>query len=188
VFVVKMVDEDTVLVGTTVDADKDMRKVPASARPGIKELTKGRKPGDILARLDIDPYYRSFRNVSTHVLAPKLDEASIRAALKAGHAFVAHDWMGDATGFRFEAVDARGRHKAIQGDEVARGDGVTLTAKLPLPTYVRLLRHGREVAKSEGKSEFEFAVTEPGAYRLEAWLRLDGEYRPWVFSNPIYVK
>jgi hypothetical protein len=53
---------------------------------------------------------------------------------------------------------------------------------------VRLLRHGEEVATSEGKSEFEFTVTEPGAYRLEAWLKLDGEYRPWIFSNPIYVR
>ena len=52
-----------------------MRKITATLRPGIKEMTKGHKPGDILARLDIDPYFRSFRNSSTHVLAPKLDEA-----------------------------------------------------------------------------------------------------------------
>ena len=61
-------------------------------------------------------------------------------------------------------------------------------AKLPLPAFVRLVHHGTEVAKTEGKSEFEFAVTEAGAYRLEAWLKLDGEMRPWIFSNPIYVR
>jgi hypothetical protein len=32
------------------------------------------------------------------------------------------------------------------------------------------------------------AVTWPGAYRLEAWLELDGEFRPWIFANPIYVR
>jgi hypothetical protein len=53
---------------------------------------------------------------------------------------------------------------------------------------VRLLRHGKEVAKADGKSEFEFAVKEAGAYRLEAWLELDGELRPWIFANPIYVR
>ena len=63
-----------------------------------------------------------------------------------------------------------------------------LLAKLPLPAYVRLLRHGKEVARSEDTSEFEFAVKEAGAYRLEAWLRLDGELRPWILSNPIYVR
>lgn len=188
VFVVKMVDAQTVLLGTNVDADDKMRKVTAAARPGIKELTRGRNAGDVVARLDFDPYYRSFRNSSTHVLAPKQEEPAIRSALKAGHAYVAHDWMCDATGFRFEAADARGEPVAGMGDEVKRSDGLKLTARLPLPAYVRLLRHGREVAKSEGTAGFEYAVTEPGAYRLEAWLKLDGEWRPWIYANPIYVK
>jgi hypothetical protein len=188
VFIVKVVDAGTVLIGTNVDPDDKMRKVTSEARPGIKELTKGKKAGDVVARLDFDPYYRSFRNVCTHVLAPKLDEPSIRAALKAGHAFVSHDWMGDATGFRFEAVDAQAKQLATMGEEVKLSDGLKLTAKLPLPASVRLLRHGKEVAKCEGKADFEFAVKEAGAYRLEAWLKLDGEWRPWVFSNPVYVK
>jgi hypothetical protein len=177
-----------VLVGTNVDADDKMRKVTAGLRPGIKEMTRGHKAGDVLARLDFDPYYRSFRNASTHVLAPKLDEPAIRSALKAGHAYVSHDWMGDATGFQFEAVDAAGKRLAGTGDEVRLSDGLKLTARLPLPAYVRLMHRGREVAKSEGKAEFEYAVKEAGAYRLEAWLKLDGEWRPWVFSNPVYVK
>jgi hypothetical protein len=188
VLVVKMVDVATVLVGTNVDEDKAMRKVTAALRPGIKDMTRGRKPGDVLARVDLDPYVRSFRNSSTHVLAPTLDEPAVRAALKAGHAFVAHDWMCDATGFRFGASDSGGRRVALMGDEVALADGLKLTAALPLPAYVRLLRHGREVAASEGRAEFEFAVTEVGAYRLEAWLRLDGELRPWVLANPVYVR
>ena len=69
VFIVKMVDAETVLLGTNVDPDDKMRKVTADVRPGIREMTKGRKPGDVLARLDIDPYFRSFRNSATHVLA-----------------------------------------------------------------------------------------------------------------------
>lgn len=188
VFVVKMVDEQTVLLGTTVDDDAKMRKVTAAARPGIKEMTKGRKAGDVLARVDFDPYYRSFRNASTHVLAAKLDEPTLRAALKAGHAYVAHDWMCDPTGFRFVAKGRDGKHVGILGDEVKRADGLTLAAALPVPAHVRLLRHGVEVATSAGKAEVAFAVTEPGAYRLEAWLELDGEVRPWVFTNPIYVR
>lgn len=188
VFLVKMVDESTVLLGTNVDADDKMRKINAALRPGIKEMTKGRKAGDILVKLDVDPYYRSFRNSSTHILAPKLDERSIRAALKAGHAYVAHDWMCDATGFRFDAVGTDGKPAASMGDEVKFMEGLKLTAKLPLPAHVRLLRHGQIVAKSEGKPDFEFAVREPGAYRLEAWLQLDGEWRPWILANPIYVR
>ncbi|MBM3997621.1 MAG: histidinol phosphatase [Planctomycetes bacterium] len=188
IFLMKMVDSDTVLVGTNVDEDKKMQKITSEVRPGIKEFTKGRKPGDILVRIDADPYYRSFRNSATHVLAPKLDEPSLRAALKAGHAFVAHDWMCDATGFRFIASDSGDKEIGIQGDAVKLVDGLTLRAKLPLPAYVRLLRHGEEVAKVVGKADFAFTPKQAGAYRLEAWLTLDGEYRPWIFSNPIYLK
>jgi hypothetical protein len=188
IFLLKMVDEETVLLGTNVDTDEEMRKITAARRPGIKEMTRGGKRGDILAKLDFDPYFRSFRNASTHVLAPKLDEPTLRAALKAGHAFVAHDWMCDARGFRYDALDSHGKLAAIMGDELKLADGVKLTAKLPLPAYVRLLRHGEEVAKSEGKADFAFEVKERGAYRLEAWLKLDGELRPWIFSNPIYVR
>jgi hypothetical protein len=188
VFLVKMVDEQTVLLGTNVDEDRKMRKITAALRPGIKEMTRGRKAGDVLVRLDVDPYFRSFRNVCTHVLAPRLDEPAIRAALKAGHAFVAHDWMGDATGFRFVAQDARGKQVALLGDEVKWTEGLQLAATLPLPAHVRLLRHGKEVAKHQSKAEVAFTVKEPGAYRLEAWLELDGELRPWIFANPIYVR
>jgi hypothetical protein len=151
-------------------------------------MTRGRKAGDILVRLDVDPYSVAFKNSCTHVLAPRLDEPAIRAGLKAGHGYVAHDWMADPTGFRFGASDPGGKPVGIMGDEVKRMGGLKLTATLPLPAYVRLLRHGKEVAKSEGKAEFEFAVTEAGVYRLEAWLQLDGEYRPWIFANPIYVR
>jgi hypothetical protein len=188
ILIVKMVDAETVRVGTNVDPDDKMQTIKAALRPGIKEMTQGRKPGDILARLDVDPYYRSFRNVATHVLAPKLDEPAIRAALKAGHAYVAHDWMCDASGLRFEAVDAAGKVVAETGDEVKRAAGLKLSARLPAPARVRLMSQGKEVATAIGKAEFEFAVTEPGAYRLEAWLTLDGEERPWVFTNPIYVR
>jgi hypothetical protein len=188
VLLVKMVDADTVRIGTNVDPDEQMRKVTAAVRPGIRELTKGHQPGDVLARLDTDPYAVSFRNAATHVLAPRLDEPTLRAALKAGHAFVAHDWMGDATGFRFTASASRGGRAAMMGDEVPLANGLKLTARLPLPAHLRLLRYGKEVARSDGKAEWEFAVTGSGAYRLEAWLPLDGELRPWIFANPIYVR
>ncbi len=78
VLIVKMVDAETVRVGTNVDPDDQMRSVSAALRPGIRALTKGHNPGDVLARLDIDPYQRSFRNMSTHILARTLDEPSIR--------------------------------------------------------------------------------------------------------------
>ena len=188
VLVLKMVDEETVLLGTVVDKDDGMRKIKAGSRPGIKAMTQNHKPGDVLARVDLDPYERSFWNSSTHVLAPKLDELAIRSALKAGHAYVAHDWMCEATGFRYEALDADGKSAGIMGDELKYTEGLKLSAQFPLACQTRLLRHGVLVAETAAKERMEFPVKEPGVYRLEAWLTVDGEARPWIFSNPIYVR
>jgi len=190
VFIVKMVDEQTVLIGTIVDKDEDMRKVSASARPGILELTKNRNPGDVLARLDFDPYYRSFRNSSTHILAPELTEAGIRAALKAGHAYVSHDWMCDPTGFSFEAVqkNTSGQStRVLMGDEVKFTEGMKLFARFPLSCKTRLLMDGKVVAE-KNQAAVEHAVDGPGVYRIEGWLMVGGEVRPWIYSNPIYVR
>jgi len=128
--------------------------------------------------VDIDPYQRSFWNSSTHVLAPKLDEPALRSALKAGHAYVAFDWMCEATGFRFEAITADGKPLGIMGDELKYSEGLKLRAQFPLACQTRLLRNGVLVAETAGKDRAEFEVKEPGVHRLEVWLTVDGELRP----------
>jgi hypothetical protein len=184
VLVVKMLDENTILIGTIVDKDDGMRKVTAASRPAIREMTKGHKPGDILARADFDPYYRSFRNVTTHILASELTESAIRAALQQGHAYVSHDWMCDATGFSFVlALPA----PAIMGDETKLAAGQKMLARFPVACRIRLLRDGKVIADRESE-QLEYEIAGPGVYRVEGWLKLDGEDRPWVYSNPIYVR
>ena len=193
VLLVKMVDENTVKVGTNVDSDDQMRSLSAKVRPGIRELTKGRQKGDILARLDLDPYSRSFKNVSTHILAPELSEAALRAALCAGRAYVSHDWMCDPTGFRFEllaAADASSNPTRTETKRVAfMGDALELTKDLqllvefPAPCRIRLIKSGVIVAESVG-DRMEHAVSGPGVYRVEGWLESGGESRGWVYSNP----
>jgi hypothetical protein len=183
IMIVKMVDEETVLIGTNVDKDEQMRRVTAESRPGIREMTKGKKPGDILARADFDPYYRSFRDSTTHILAPELTESAIRSALKEGHAFVSHDWMCDATGFQFVVLPSG---NPIMGDEIKLETGQKLRARFPVQCHIRLLRNGKVIADSEA-DQFEYALEGPGVYRVEGWLKLDSEDRPWIYSNPIYV-
>jgi hypothetical protein len=190
VLIVKMVDQETVLIGTNVDKDEAMRRFTSAVRPGIAEMTRGRQPGDILARLDLDPYERSFRNCATHILAPELTESALRAALKAGHAYVAHDWMCEATGFRFEIAGggAADQPLAVTGDEVKFTAGMKLAAHFPVACQTRILRNGLQVFETKGADRAEFPLKEPGVYRVEGWLTLDGEARPWIFSNPIYLR
>jgi len=195
IFVVKMVDENTVRFGTNVDKDEDMRKATAGSHPGIRELAKHHKPGDELARADLDPYYRSFRNAATHILAPELTESAIRSALQSGHAFVSHDWMCDATGFSFVLS---GPARTIMGDEAKFAPRQNLLARIftarqklvarfPVACHIRLLRNGKAIADLE-RDQLEHTLAGPGVYRVEGWLKLDGEDRPWIYSNPIYVR
>jgi hypothetical protein len=196
ILILKMVDEQTVKVGTNVDSDDQMRSVSASARPGIRALTKGHRAGDVLARLDLDPYHRSFQNVSTHVLAPALNEEAIRAALRQGHVYVGHDWMCDPSGFRFELIsastvsggqDSDTARRVLMGDEATLSPGRTLVVQFPVSCHIRLLSQGKVVAERSGE-RLEHGVDAPGVYRAEGWLTLGGEERGWVYSNPIYVR
>jgi hypothetical protein len=184
-FVLKAASATSARLGTIVDKDEDMRAITTAQRPGLAFLLRGRRPGDTLARLDFDPYFRSFFNASTHALAPELTEESIRKAVAAGHVYVAHDWMGDPTGFRWAAYSG-GKLSGIMGDEV-RGEALLLRAELPLPARIRVIKVGAEWKMAEGR-HWEAAPAGPGVYRLEAWLSIDGEERPWVYSNPIYIR
>jgi len=94
VFSVTAIDENTVEVGYIASKPTTTR-VTADKVPGVAALVKGRKPGELIARLDFDPYERSLRYVSTHILAHELSEPAIGEALRRGHAYVAHDWLCD---------------------------------------------------------------------------------------------
>jgi hypothetical protein len=50
-----------------------------------------------------------------------------------------------------------------------------------------LLRNGKVVATHTGES-LDHPADGPGVYRVEAWLKLADEERPWIYSNPIYVR
>jgi hypothetical protein len=194
ILLMKMLDAETVSIGTNVDREAEMRKFTATQRPGIRALTAGHRPGDILARLDFDPYYRSFQNVSTHIFAPELTEGAIRSALSDGHAYVSHDWMCDPSGFFCELIreaptgaDQKPRSRVMMGDEAKFASGQKVMARFPVSCQIRLLNEGKVVVEKSGE-RLEFAIHAPGVYRVEGWLDVGGERRPWIYSNPIYVR
>lgn len=132
-----------------------------------------------------DPYAVSFRHSSTHILARELAEADIRASLAAGHVYVSHDWLCDPSGFSFVAQNNLGVFD--MGDTVPLTNNTRLEAHFPVPAKIKLIHNGSVVSEA-GDSKINFTVKEEGAYRIEAWLTVDGEDRPWIYSNPIYVR
>ena len=185
VFTVSVADGDAVEVGYITSRPTSTR-VTAGQAAGVSEMVKGRKAGDLIARIDLDPYERSLRYVTTHILAEKLAEGDVREALRRGHAYVAHDWLCDPSGFAFGEGEA-GRLRAVMGDTVALAKGPKLSAETPVRCTLKLFHNGVEI-KTAVSDRIEFEPKAAGVYRLEAWLTVDGEQRPWIYANPIYVR
>lgn len=184
VITVKVAAPDTVTLWLTGDKEPTFT-VNANRAPRIPELTKGKQIGDTIAVIDIDPYDRSLSYVTTHILARRLAESTVRQALQQAHVYVAHDWLCDPTGFAF-VVNKGTRQVGVMGDEVKFTTGLKLQVAAPVRGWIRLFRNG--VVVQEGKSDvMEFTVIEPGAYRAEVWLEVDGEWRPWIYANPIRI-
>ncbi len=139
--------------------------------------------GKRLLGIQLDPYAVSFRLVRLHVLIEQnkpLDATSLLEAVRAGHCFIGFDFLGDSSGFVFEASP-----EAIQGDEIKVGR--SLTIKTPLPSRVVLYKDGSVILDESGITSRVFTAVEPGVYRAEVYLPQLGN-RLWIISNPIYVR
>src|SRR5689334_8355807 len=141
----------------------------------------------------IFPYEFHFRAVNTHLFISQpltgdvpTDKKMIYEALAAGRCFIGYDLPASTRGFVFKA---RGlEQSAIMGEEISSRRGVTLQAHLPDPAEIRLLRDGKPIGIWRDSQACALSVSEPGAYRVEAWKNYLGTRRGWIFSNPIYVR
>ena len=121
--------------------------------------------------------------MTTHILAKQQTENAVREALKKSHAYVAHDWLCDPTGFAFIAKNNL-RQVGMMGDEVKLTAGLTFQIAAPTSGKIKLFRNGK-IVQEIVSDKLEFVVKEPGIYRAEVWLELDSEWRPWIYANTI---
>lgn len=191
--------EDTLLLLDTGHSDpkKKVAEIPLNLLTRtLLRLCFGKfQPGDQLFRLDLDPYERSSRFVNTHLLAKELTEPALLDAVRQGRAFVAFNLLADAKGFAFVAEG--GGRQVTMGDAIALTPDLTLRAEAPLPCKFTLYRNTKPLVTQDGKT-FEYAVTQPGKYRVEAAIGMPGEITfagdgvardmaPWIIANPIEV-
>ena len=76
--------------------------------------------GKKLLGIKLDPYEVSFRLVRLHVLIEEnkpLDETTLIEAVRAGHCFIGFDFLGDSSGFVFEAQSS---HFPISANATSR--------------------------------------------------------------------
>lgn len=142
------------------------------------------EPGRVLLHVQLDPYERMVRHVGTHVLAGGLTEPEIMEALGAGRAFVAFDSLADSRGFMWLAES--GEEQVVMGESLGWSEALRLRAYAPNECRFVVMRDGEPVVEVEGR-ELEWHPERPGNYRVEARLRVAGEWVPWVYSNPIRI-
>ena len=140
--------------------------------------------GATLWRWDADLYERSYHFVNTHLLAPKKTPGDLRTALEAGHAYVGFDSLVTASGFDF-SYQGPGV-KGLMGDQVRLEPGAVLEAQAPVPSLLRLIRNGQRITEQRGRS-LRYPVEQPGVFRVEAHLEVEGRLAPWIYANPIYI-
>lgn len=127
-------------------------------------------------------YREIFLTLSTHVLAERLDEAGVVAAIAAGRTYVSFDAFGEGAGFDFRAVDAQGVVH-VGGATVAAAPELTLQITTPAVGRIRLLRDGVEWHARTARTMVVHAPR-AGIYRVEV-AAAGGE--PWLFSSSIRV-
>ena len=133
------------------------------------------------------------RTINIHIFLDKeISKEFIKAkkevyrAMREGRLFIAHDKLCPARGFRFHFISENGSGLTM-GEEGGFEPG-SLMVELPTYGEIRLIKDGSLEKKWRGM-EAVYKVRKRGVYRIEVYQHvfLFG-WRPWIFSNPIYLR
>ena len=134
-------------------------------------------------------YKRNFHGVRTHLLIESplnsdLNESKrvVYKVLGSGHCFFAYDYEVDSRGFTFEVITDGER--LIMGDECKLHGKAELVINSPIPALIRLIKDGQVIIESKDTTKLVHETNECGVYRIEAI----HNGKPWVFTNPIYLR
>lgn len=132
--------------------------------------------------------------INTHVLLSSpltgdliTDKGLIYNSVREGSCFIAHDGLAPARGFTFSFNRERNGASLGMGQEAEFSKG-QLLIRIPRYGLIHIIRNGSLFARAYG-SELSKKISEKGVYRIEVFIRtqLCG-WRPWIFSNPIYLR
>ncbi|MPM61405.1 hypothetical protein SDC9_108263 [bioreactor metagenome] len=140
----------------------------------------------------IFPYAFHFSAINNHLLVDEAligdlakDEQMVYQALKNGSSFIGYDLPASTRGFSFTIMDDE--QEVSLGQTITIKKGATAKVRLPQKAEIRLLCNGKLLYQSRDNNVLAFPISEPGAYRVESYIRFMGKRRGWIFSNPIYV-
>ena len=146
--------------------------------------------------LNIKPFSYEYLlgTINTHILTHcplegdgKMDKDVIYNSLRQGRCFIAHDDIYPAKGFQFYFSRDTDKKRYGMGHEEKFGPGV-LVVKSPAHGLIKIIRNGSLFREAYGNG-LSARIYEKGVYRVEVFRKtpLFG-WRPWIFSNPIYLR
>jgi hypothetical protein len=110
----------------------------------------------------------------------------IVGALREGCLFIAHENLKTAAGFRFFYRDEKGSRVTM--GEAAPFKRGNLFVETPASGRISLVKDGVLLREWRGK-KVSFSVDEKGVYRVAVYRHVPFfGLRPWIFSNPIYLR
>ena len=183
-----------VLQGPREDTLKRWDDLNARGRVvGIGELDNHDTPYRIGGiTVNVFPFQKAFRFIRTHILvdAPLSGETgqdirTLLTALKRGRAYIAMEYFRDAKGFSLAIADTD--QEATVGDEFSLHEKAVLRVTIPDNGNIRVIKDGQLCSQACGTSIAQ-TVSRKGVYRVEVYAKVWGKYRPWIFSNPVYVR
>lgn len=138
-------------------------------------------------KVEIFPYKVHFKSLLTYVILPEpmskefdVAKRQLYDALRDCRAYGANLRWGAARQFSFSGKS--GAERTVSGGTLTNYREAKLEVQLPKAAQIRLIGNGKQLIETTGR-RLEFAVTQPGIYRVEAWLN----GRCWIFSNHIRV-
>ncbi|MDD5711635.1 MAG: hypothetical protein PHY31_02630, partial [Smithellaceae bacterium] len=158
---------------------------------GIGESDNHDTLSHVLGRtISVFPFVKAFRFVRTHIMTDKPlsgnkdDIPLLLKALRSGRAYVAQEYFRCSKGFSFSV--SSGSNDAAMGDRIPLHTNTIVHIQVPSVAKICLVRDGAYVAQ-EKRTELSYRIDRGGVYRVEVYLPSWGRYRPWIFSNPIFV-
>jgi hypothetical protein len=145
-------------------------------------------------RIVLFSYRYIFGTINTYiVLREELDSEfavareQVLSALREGRCYISYDSLYPGKDFFFYAADDE--KQVTMGEETDFREGISLHIKTPgRKPLVRLICDGKLIHEEE-TDQLEYKPSKPGIYRVEICHRtFFGPYRPWIYSNPIYIR
>ena len=186
--------EDSKVVVTDALGEELLRLERLLVAPLLK-IPQEAKPGNVLLKLQLDPYRYSLRHAGTHLLVSELTQEAVWNALDEGRSFVAFDWIADSKGFDVWLEHQQTRHEIgsrLDWEFLKNKEDLKLVGQSPLKAKWKIYR---TLAQSQGELVYEgdhhnlsWQIPGPGNYRVELWLELLNQPHCWILTSPFYIQ